>query len=522
MIIYNGKLRIELDEDIETLNKEIKQLKELKQEIIKSPTYILLDGKTQMLDDQSQQKQEIRSRLQHTKNVASIAKRIIAKIYDMCSIKEISDTELFKLNKQRAGLYTEIIALSHDLGHTPFGHSGEAVLNEFIQSIDNKEYIKRILQVRKECFGEEYEENQGHTEDFDGRLSFEHNEQSAIEFLNIISNSKNDYSKINTKRIINGILSHSITRVPEAPSDLIAQIVRQTDKIEYRNKDYEEIMSYIKFGEDEEDLREYQALSVEQRIRQIIEDISKEAIEKGSIEDDNNALKMCKKLRKKYQNVIYFLTEEGKRSYLTGDNRERQQVIFKKLLTYYYEHQDRIPTKSLSYNNPISNTNSNVRMITFNRLKLKGITPVELAIKYVNSFTNKECMNQYLRLVQERILRGEGYGIEPITEEEIEERKMIQIKEQVDKIRAKDMYKGMEAHTYQEYVKMLQLRNKRFYENDLTDEAKEIIERNRILHQEENEKDKLLWDMLRKADESRKQKSDKNPISPGNQDEEQR
>ena len=32
-------------------------------------------------------------------------------------------------------------------------------------------------------FGEEYEENQGHTDGFEGRLSFEHNEQSAIEFI---------------------------------------------------------------------------------------------------------------------------------------------------------------------------------------------------------------------------------------------------------------------------------------------------------------------------------------------------
>ena len=256
MIIYNGKLKIDLDEDINRLKKEIKQLRALKQEIKKSPAYILLDGKTQMLDEQEEQ--AIRSRLKHTQNVASIAKRIVSRIYDMCSIKEISSTELFKLNKKRAILYADIMALAHDLGHTPFGHAGEAILNEFMQSIDNKEYIRDILQSRRECFGEKYEEEQGHTEDFEGRLSFEHNEQSAIEFSNIIENSKNDYSEVDTKKIINGILSHSITRVPEAPKDLIAQVVRQTDKIEYRNKDYDEIIPYVKFGEDEEDLKELQ------------------------------------------------------------------------------------------------------------------------------------------------------------------------------------------------------------------------------------------------------------------------
>ena len=76
-------------------------------------------------------------------------------------------------------------------------------------------------------FGEEYEENQGHTDGFEGRLSFEHNEQSAIEFHNIFDDE--EFDRVDKKRIIDGILSHSISRVPEIPNDLVAQIIRQTD-----------------------------------------------------------------------------------------------------------------------------------------------------------------------------------------------------------------------------------------------------------------------------------------------------
>ena len=51
MIIYKGNLKIELEEDITKLKEEISQLKKLKQEIVKSPAYYLLDGKTQMIDE---------------------------------------------------------------------------------------------------------------------------------------------------------------------------------------------------------------------------------------------------------------------------------------------------------------------------------------------------------------------------------------------------------------------------------------------------------------------------------------
>ena len=52
-----------------------------------------------------------RTRLTHTLEVAQIARTV---------------ARALRLNE----VLTEAIALGHDLGHTPFGHSGEAVLNE--------------------------------------------------------------------------------------------------------------------------------------------------------------------------------------------------------------------------------------------------------------------------------------------------------------------------------------------------------------------------------------------------------
>ncbi|MCI8353324.1 MAG: HD domain-containing protein [Clostridia bacterium] len=501
MLIYKDKLNIELEEDIDYVKEQIKQLRNLKKAILSSSVYKLLDGKTQMIEKKIDG--ELRSRLDHTKNVARITKRIVGRIYELCSIEAISVTETYKLNKQKAELEAEITALAHDLGHTPFGHNGEAALNEFMQSITDEDAIAKIIQERVKCFGAEYEEQQGHTEGFKGKLSFEHNEQSAMEFMKIIEQNPEAFDKINTKKMITGILAHSISRVPEVPDDLVSQIVRQTDKIEYRNKDYDEIRKYIVFKEGEEELQAYDKKTSGERISEIVEDIANEAVQKGRIDDDNEALKKCKQLRKKYESIVYFIAEDGKRGLLTGDNKERQQLIYRKLLEYYYNNPEKIPTKSLTYTYPIKSENQNERVVSFDSTKSREDTLIQQVINYINTFTNKKCYETYMRLIKERIVKGVEYGIEPITQEEIEERKKIEISQQIAKLRAKDIYKGRETHTDQEYLAILHSKYKRFVENDLTDEARAAIERNRAEHERENAGDTILLSSVQAADEKR-------------------
>ena len=70
-----------------------------------------------------------RTRLTHTLEVSQIA-RSIAKV--------------LRLNEE----LTEAIALGHDLGHTPFGHAGERVLNELIPGgFNHYEQSLRIVDV---------------------------------------------------------------------------------------------------------------------------------------------------------------------------------------------------------------------------------------------------------------------------------------------------------------------------------------------------------------------------------------
>ncbi|MCS7200092.1 MAG: deoxyguanosinetriphosphate triphosphohydrolase [Thermodesulfobacteriaceae bacterium] len=132
-----------------------------------------------------------RTRLTHTLEVAQIA-RTIAKA--------------LKLNET----LTEAIALGHDLGHTPFGHAGEEVLNEIL--------------------------SQG----------FRHNEQS----LRVVDLLEKDGRGLNlTLEVRDGILKHSKGMGPilcekevEKPLSLEAEVVRISDVIAYVNHDIDDAL----------------------------------------------------------------------------------------------------------------------------------------------------------------------------------------------------------------------------------------------------------------------------------------
>jgi len=94
--------------------------------IIHSTAFRRLEGKTQVftpgLDDY------YRTRLTHSLEVAQIG-RTIAKA--------------LKLNET----LTEAICLAHDLGHSPFGHAGEKVLNDLMSRFGGFEHNRQTLRI---------------------------------------------------------------------------------------------------------------------------------------------------------------------------------------------------------------------------------------------------------------------------------------------------------------------------------------------------------------------------------------
>ena len=94
--------------------------------IIHSTSFRRLEYKTQVFVNH--EGDDYRTRLTHSIEVAQIA-RTLAKALSLCE-------EL-----------TEAVALAHDLGHTPFGHAGEDILNELMQGHGGFEHNLHTLKI---------------------------------------------------------------------------------------------------------------------------------------------------------------------------------------------------------------------------------------------------------------------------------------------------------------------------------------------------------------------------------------
>jgi dGTPase len=94
--------------------------------VIHSKAFRRLKHKTQVFI--STEADHYRTRLTHTLEVAQLARHI---------------SRLLNLNEDLA----ETIALAHDLGHTPFGHSGERALNELMKEDGGFEHNSQSLRI---------------------------------------------------------------------------------------------------------------------------------------------------------------------------------------------------------------------------------------------------------------------------------------------------------------------------------------------------------------------------------------
>lgn len=141
-----------------------------------------------------------RTRLTHTLEVSQISRSI---------------ARALALNED----LTEAIALGHDLGHTPFGHTGESALDAALQSL--------------------------HEVDESVPAGYRHNVQS----LRIVDHLEYEGKGLNlTDEVRDGIIGHTGDTVPRS---LEGQIVRIADRIAYVNHDIDDALraGVLKEGE---------------------------------------------------------------------------------------------------------------------------------------------------------------------------------------------------------------------------------------------------------------------------------
>jgi len=95
--------------------------------ILHCKSFRRLKGKTQVF--LSPQGDHYRTRLTHTLEVTQVARTL---------------ARALRLNEDLA----EAIAMGHDLGHTPFGHAGEAALDKIIEGgFEHREQSRRVVEV---------------------------------------------------------------------------------------------------------------------------------------------------------------------------------------------------------------------------------------------------------------------------------------------------------------------------------------------------------------------------------------
>lgn len=222
-----------------------------------------------------------RTRLTHTLEVAQIARTIARSL---------------GLNED----LTEAIALGHDLGHTPFGHSGEKILNGLCP---------------------------------DG---FAHYEQS----VRIVEQLEKDGNGLNlTWEVRDGILNH---RTSGHPSTLEGGIVRLSDKIAYINHDIDDAIRAKIFVEAELPAQYTDVLghSVRERLNTMIHDIIDSSMEKP-------AVFMSPGMEEAMQGLRSWMFEHVYRSDIPKAEEGRAQQLIVSLYRYYMEHVIELPEEYL-------------------------------------------------------------------------------------------------------------------------------------------------------------------------------
>ncbi len=266
-----GRYKVEKECDIRTCFQRDRD------RIIHSKAFRRLMHKTQVFI--SPEGDHFRTRITHTLEVSQIAKTIASSLF---------------LNED----LTEAISLGHDLGHTPFGHLGEEVLNEILE---------------------------------DG---FYHNEQSVRVVQKIEKNGKG----LNlTKEVLDGILNH---RGRCSPSTLEGKIVQISDKIAYINHDIDDAIraGLLKHQDLPKEYLDILGQTPREIINFLIRDIIKNSYNKNDIIMTKEVKACMYKLRK-------FLFDNVYTTGVLAEERKNYKFILKEIYNYYFVNFDKVPSE---------------------------------------------------------------------------------------------------------------------------------------------------------------------------------
>jgi dGTPase len=213
----------------------------------------------------------------HTLDVAQIARTI---------------SRALRLNED----LTEAIALGHDLGHTPFGHTGETILNRITQN------------------------------------GFKHNIHS-LRVVDVLEGSGNGLNL--TWEVRDGISNHTKSGVP---STLEGQIVSLSDRIAYINHDIDDaIRAKVLSSEDiPQDCLEILGNSHGERINSMIMDTINNSLNKPVIAMSGVVAEATERLRD-------FMFERVYLDSLAKTEEQKAMYVIRRLYEYFFEKPNYLP-----------------------------------------------------------------------------------------------------------------------------------------------------------------------------------
>jgi dGTPase len=238
------------------------------------------------------------TRLTHTLVVAQIARTI---------------ARALNLNED----LTEAIALGHDLGHTPFGHVGEEVLNELYKP------------------------------------GFSHNEQS----LRVVDKLEKNGQGLNlTWEVRDGILNHSkdikdIKSEGGKPSTFEGAVVKISDLVAYINHDIEDAIRAGMITEGDLPVLAVAKLGNTHslRINTMVCDIIENSWAVRDSESENPAITMSPEILEATNNLRLFLLERVYNIRSAQQESERAREIVRSLYRYFNEYEDKMPPEYSYY-----------------------------------------------------------------------------------------------------------------------------------------------------------------------------
>ncbi len=208
------------------------------------------------------------TRLTHTLDVSQIARSL---------------ARALSLNEDLA----EAIALGHDLGHTPFGHSGERILDKLSPT------------------------------------GFKHNEQS----VRVVEVLEKDGAGLNlTREVRDGILNHPQSRTPET---LEGRCVSIADRIAYINHDLDDAIRAGILTADgvPKEITAVLGNTSRERINTAISAVYRTSYGKNYVKMDEPVLKASEALREFMFEKVYF-----------SDNARGEEEKAERMLTATYEY----------------------------------------------------------------------------------------------------------------------------------------------------------------------------------------